>query len=186
MTGKKLTPKQKEHNKYLASQFTFNLWECFSKIMSKDHVTQLYKCDTIKEKEEYLFGVESLFKQYVANYKIPKHIVNKSDAYITLRSLTRYNFHKQKYNKSIKLCISQLKTCALRKTTSKRRFTKNKLIIKSDWTCINTASNDNGTHYDSEWDWVQNQYYKNIEGGKNDKDNNRWSLIDTWTLKQDT
>ena len=73
-----LTPTQKIHKKHLESLYPEQLWSCFAKIMSKDHVKELNKYDTIKEKETYLLSVESLFKQYAANYKIPKYIINKS------------------------------------------------------------------------------------------------------------
>lgn len=182
MPAKLLTPVQKIHKKYMESLYTDQLWTCFAKIMSKDHVNELNNCTTIKEKEMYLLNVDYLFKQYAANYKIPKHVIKKSNTYITLCTLTKYNFRKRKFGKGIKLCIIQLETCALRKTTSKRRFTKNKLIIKSDWACVDKAFTEKGTHYDSEWAWVHKKYYKNIEKKSSDKPNNKWVPLTTWSL----
>ena len=79
-----LTPKQKVHQKYLRSLYVENLWESFRKIMDIDHKKNLHSCITLEEKENYLNGIDSLFRQYAASYNIPRKVVKKSNVYNTL------------------------------------------------------------------------------------------------------
>ena len=176
---KRLLAKKKEHNKYLKTLYTENLWKSFKKIMDMDHKKNLYACSTLEEQEHYLNGIDSLFRQYAASYKIPRKVIDASNAYKALYQLTNYNVYSNKYGSSINLRINQLEMCAIRKTSSKREFIKNKLILKRELTCVKKAHPDDDTK--SEWDWVDTKYHKHLE--TNSVNNtNKWIPATKWTL----
>jgi len=176
---KRLIANKKEHNKYLKTLYTENLWKSFKKIMDMDHKKNLYACSTLEEQEHYLNGIDSLFRQYAASYKIPRKVIDASNAYKALYQLTNYNVYSNKYGSSINLRINQLEMCAIRKTSSKREFIKNKLILKRELTCVKKAHPDDDTK--SEWDWVDTKYHKHLE--TNSVNNtNKWIPATKWTL----
>jgi hypothetical protein len=176
---KRLLAKKKEHNKYLKTLYPENLWNSFKKIMDMDHKKNLLACATLDEQENYLNGVESLFRQYAANYKIPRKVIDASDAYKTLCRLTRFNVYSNKYGSSINLHINQLEMCAIRKTSSKRAFSKNKLILKRELTCVRKAYPEDDTK--SKWDWVETKYHKHLETNSLNT-TNKWVPVGKWSL----
>jgi hypothetical protein len=177
---KRRLAKKKEHNKYLKTLYPENLWISFKKIMDMDHKKNLLACATLEEQENYLNGIDSLFRQYAASYKIPRKVIDASDAYKTLCQLTRFNVYSNKYRSSINLRINQLEMCAIRKTTSKRAFSKNKLILKRELTCVEKAHPDDDTK--SKWDWVDTKYYKHLETNSLNT-TNKWVPAKKWTLE---
>ena len=171
----KRTLSRDKHNKFL--------WKSFKLLMDIDHRKNLNSCNTLGEQEDYLNSMEKLFRQYAANYSIPRKAINKSDAYTTLRKFTNYNLYSKKYNHSIYMCITQLEMCAVRKTTSKRAFTKNKLILKRELTCVQHADKlpmDND-YIESEWEWLDTKYHKQMETNSNNT-TNKWIPAKKWTL----
>jgi len=70
--------------------------------------------------------------------------------------------------------------CAIRKTTSKREFSKNKLILKRELTCVEKAHPDDDTK--SKWDWVDTKYYKHLETNSLNT-TNKWVPAKKWTLE---
>jgi hypothetical protein len=174
----------KQHQKYLRSQYNQNLWDSFATVMDINHRRNLNKCITLGDQENYLNGVSSLFKQLVSNYKIPHKVVIQSDAYSTLGKLTKFNVYSNKHGRSIQRCITQLEMCAIRKTTSKRSFMKNKLILKRELTCVQHASRFGcHDHVESEWQWVDTQYHKHMTQFSSNT-SNKWAPVKKWTLVQ--
>ena len=174
-----LTPKQKVHQKYLRSLYVENLWESFRKIMDIDHKKNLHSCITLEEKENYLNGIDSLFRQYAASYNIPRKVVKKSNVYNTLSKLTKYNVYSDKHNSTISRNINQLEMCAIRKTTSKRSFNKNKLILKRELTCVQKAYKLENIK--SEWKWLDTKYHKDLETNSINT-SNKWVPAEKWSL----
>ena len=174
-----LTTTQKDHQKYLKSLYTEHLWESFRKIMDIDHKKNLHACITLEEKENYLNGIDSLFRQYAASYKIPRKVVKTSKVYKTLSQLTKYNVYSDKHNSTISRNINQLEMCAIRKTSSKRAFSKNKLILKRELTCVRKAYPDDDTK--SKWDWVETKYHKHLETNSLNT-TNKWVPVGKWSL----
>jgi hypothetical protein len=174
-----LTTTQKDHQKYLKSLYTEHLWESFRKIMDIDHKKNLHACITLEEKENYLNGIDSLFRQYAASYKIPRKVVKTSKAYKTLSQLTKYNVYSDKHNSTISRNINQLEMCAIRKTTSKRSFNKNKLILKRELTCVQKAYKLENIK--SEWKWLDTKYHKDLETNSINT-SNKWVPAEKWSL----
>ena len=176
-TKKKQMSKEarKKHNQSLQTHAHFHLWEELKKIMNMPHMLNIAKCNTLEEKEQYLKNIDALFKQRVSSHKIPMNIIKKSKAYSVLRQFTNYDVYSNKYGSSIKLRISQVTTCAARKTSSKRSFSKNIISLKRELTCVKTARPIKGSK--SEWEWVDTKY---------DKASNSWIRTNKWSLKTDS
>ena len=163
---------RKKKNQSLQTEYNEHLWEELKKIMDMNHVHNLSKCNTLEKKENYLNNIDYLFKQRVSSHKVPKNFILKSKAYNVLCQFTKYNVYSNKYGSSIKLSISQVRTCASRKTSSKRAFNKNIISLKREFTCVKTALPMKGST--SEWAWVNSKY---------DKASKSWIKTDKWTLK---
>jgi len=166
---------RKQHNQSLQTRAHFHLWDELKTIMDMNHMLNIAKCDTLEEQEQYLNDIGALFKQRVSSHKIPMYVINKSKAYVALCQFTKYDVYSYKYGSSIKLRISQVTTCAARKTSSKRSHTKNIISLKRELTCVKTALPEKNAQ-PSEWEWVDTKY---------DKNSKSWVPTDKWTLEPD-
>tara|TARA_B110000211_G_C13978609_1_gene508297 strand:- start:460 stop:825 length:366 start_codon:yes stop_codon:yes gene_type:complete len=92
---------------------TERLWKSFREVIGPDIFKGLYILVSEEEQNQYLEDIESRFIQKALNYKIPKHIVLKSDAYNCVKQLTR----KRDLDPSnFRRTLTQLESCARTKT----------------------------------------------------------------------
>ena len=88
------------------------LWKSFKEVLNQDIFKGLYTLIYEEDQYDYLRNLEGIFIQKALNYKVPKHIVLKSDAYKCIMQLTRKtDLTPSQFRRT----ITQCEMCALRK-----------------------------------------------------------------------